>query len=108
MEQVIRTCQKTSLIYLVPRPEVISRLILQFFRALESVKYVVFLKQAGTTDIPHTRATLNLRSHLIPGVERSSMRKFGYDMKDLWPRLSQQRLVNSKTEVLEFTVKMKA
>jgi len=29
-------------------------------------------------------------------------------MKDLWPRLSQQRLVNSKTEVLELSVKMKA
>jgi hypothetical protein len=48
VQQVIRTCQKTSLIYLVPRPEVVSQLILQFSRwaieYIESVECVVSFK----------------------------------------------------------------
>lgn len=46
---------------------------------LSQLSALFLSKQAGTTDIPHTRATLNLRSGVITGVERSSMRKLGYE-----------------------------
>ena len=60
-------------------------------------------KQACITDIPHTRATLNLstpRHVQACGMRCCVKKKTAKGMNDLWPVLSQQRLVNSNAEVL--------